>query len=200
MIDNPYKELLSALAIALTFIAFAPYIRGILKDTIRPHLFSWLIWASTTLIVFFASIKSGAGIGAWPIGVSGLIVLLIALLAYQRVGDRTITRLDWGCLIAAMSSLPFWYFTANPLWAVVILTTVDLLGFGPTLRKAYHYPHEEGLSLFAIYTFRNLLVIGALEHYSITTVLFPAAVALACMGVIMLVLYRRERITTPMRS
>ena len=34
------KESLSALAIVLTLIA---YIRGILKEEIRPHLFSWVI-------------------------------------------------------------------------------------------------------------------------------------------------------------
>ncbi len=186
------KDLLSALAIALTFIAFAPYIRGILKGEISPHIFSWVIWSTTTLIVFFATIEGGGGVGAWPIGLSGLIVLFITLLAYRR-SDRSITRLDWAFLIAAFASLPLWFFTRDPLWAVVILTTVDLLGFGPTLRKAYHHPHEEGLSLFAIYAFRNLLVIGAMERYSLTTVLFPVTIALACIAVIALVITRRTR-------
>ena len=95
--------------------------------------------------------------------------------------------------IAAFTSLPLWFFTHDPLWAVLVLTTVDLLGFGPTLRKAYHHPNEEGASLFAIYAFRNLLVLGALEHYSLTTILFPAAIAAACLGVVLLIIYRRGR-------
>lgn len=190
------KEILSALAIIITFIAFAPYIRSILKDEIRPHLFSWMIWSSTTLIVFIATIEGGAGVGAWPIGLSGLITLFITILAYRRSGDRSITPLDWLFLLAALSSLPFWYLSADPLWAVVILTTIDLLGFGPTLRKAYHQPHEEGLSLFIIYSFRNLLVIGAMERYSVTTVLFPAAIAVACLGVILTVSIRRRALCT----
>lgn len=187
------KDLLSALAIALTFIAFAPYIRGILKEQIRPHLFSWVIWSTTTLIVFLATLQGGGGVGAWPIALSGLITLYIALLAYRHRGDRAITRLDWSFFIAALGALPAWYISANPLWAVVVLTTVDLLGFGPTLRKAYHHPHEEGVALFAIYSVRNLLVIGAMEQYSLTTILFPAAIALACIAVIALVVWRRLR-------
>ncbi len=190
------KELLSALAIALTFIAFAPYIRGILKGGIRPHLFSWVIWAATTLIVFLATLEGGGGIGAWPIGLSGLIVLFITLLAYRHQSDRSITRLDWAFLVAAFASLPLWFFTHDPLWAVIVLTTVDLLGFGPTLRKAYHHPHEEGVSLFAIYALRNLLVIGAMEHYSLTTLIFPTAIAIACIGVIIVLLTRRKVLST----
>ncbi len=186
------KELLTTAAIILTFIAFAPYMRGIVKGEIRPHLFSWVIWSTTTLIVFLASIEGGAGVGAWSIGLSGLITICIALLAYKKSGNRAITKLDWGFLLAAMSSLPFWYFTSEPLWAIVILTIVDLFGFGPTLRKAYHRPHEEGLSLFVIYTFRNLLVIGAMENYSLTTLLFPVAIAAACLVVILLVSQRRR--------
>jgi hypothetical protein len=35
----PCKEILSAIAIALTFIAFVPYIRAIIRGTIIPHVF-----------------------------------------------------------------------------------------------------------------------------------------------------------------
>lgn len=94
--------------------------------------------------------------------------------------------------MAAVSAVPLWYVTDDPLWAVVILTLVDLLGFGPTLRKAFHFPHEENLTFFGLFLLRNLLAILALEHYSVTTVLFPAAVALACLMLIVLILYRRK--------
>lgn len=186
------KEVFSTLAIALTFIAYAPYIRGILKGWLRPHLFSWVIWSCTTLIVFAATLEGGGGAGAWPIALSGLITLLIAVLAYRRRSDRSITRLDWSFFIGALSALPIWYLSADPLWAVIILTTIDLLGFGPTLRKAYHQPHEEGLALFAIYTVRNLFVIAAMETYSLTTLLFPVMIGIACIVVISVVLYRRR--------
>jgi len=44
-----YKEIFSLIAIALTFAAFLPYIRAILRDEIKPHVFSWVIWGTTTL-------------------------------------------------------------------------------------------------------------------------------------------------------
>ena len=186
-----YKEFLSAVAIALTFIAFVPYIRSIRLGKTKPHVFSWLIWGGTTFTVFLAQLTDGGGIGAWPIGVSGVITLYVAALAYTKKSDSSITGMDWLFFTLAMSALPFWYFTANPLWAVLILTTVDILGFGPTVRKAYYYPFEEKLTFFALFVVRNVIVILALSYYSVTTVLFPAVVAVACLLLILMVMYRR---------
>lgn len=186
------KELLSLVAIALTFVAFYPYLRSIIFGSTRPHVFSWIIWGSTTVIVFLAQLDAGAGVGAWPIGISGGITIFVAISAYLKRADISITRIDWLFFIAAMSSLPFWYLTSDPLWAVIILTLVDVLGFGPTVRKVYHQPWSESALFFSLFAVRNTLVILALESYSLTTVLFPAAVAVACASLIMMMLLRRQ--------
>lgn len=186
-----HKTLFSAVAVALTLIAFFPYIRSILRGKTKPHVFSWVIWGTTTIIVFLAQVESNGGVGAWPIGVSGCITIYIAYLAYLRKTDRAITKTDWIFLVAALSSLPFWYVTSDPLWAVVILTSVDIIGFGPTFRRAYMHPFEERLAFFGLFVVRNLLAIMALEQYSLTTVLFPAAVTSACLLLMLMVAYRR---------
>lgn len=186
-----YKEIISAIAMIITFVAFHPYLRGVFRNTIKPHVFSWIIWATTTLVVFFAQVQSQGGVGAWPIGLSGGITALIAVLAYAKRSDVSITRLDWLFFISAMASLPLWYFTSDPMWAVVVLTIVDILGFGPTLRKVYAVPHSESLTFFALFAGRNALVILALESYSVATVLFPATVAVACVLVMALIMARR---------
>ena len=187
-----YKELLSAVAIVLTLIAFYPYIRSILRGNTWPHVFSWVIWGSTTFVVFLAQLADKSGVGAWPIGVSGIITTYVAFLAYIKKSDSTITKADWLFFLLAMTSLPLWYLTSDPLWAVVILTTVDLLGFGPTFRKAYFLPFEEHLAFFVIMATRNLIATMALEHYSLTTILFPAATGVACLMFILMVMYRRR--------
>jgi len=187
-----YKAILSAIAIALTFAAFIPYIRAIIIGTTRPHVFSWVIWGATTFVVFFAQLEGKGGVGAWPIGVSGIITIFIAFLAYLKRADITVTKTDWLFFVSALSSLPLWYFTSDPLWAVVILTAIDVLGFGPTVRKVYRFPHSESLLFFALFAARNLIVIVALETQSVTTVLFPAAIAAACMLLIAMATYRRR--------
>jgi hypothetical protein len=186
------KEILSTLAIALTLALFVPYIRSILRGSIKPHAFSWIVWGLVTFTVFLAQLSDGAGVGAWPIGVSGVITFYIALLAYLKRGDTDITPTDWWFLIAALSAFPTWYLTADPLWAVVILTAADLAGFGPTIRRTYGQPHQESPWFYGLAAVRNLLVVLALEHYSMTTVLFPSAVGLACLLLAAMLVVRRR--------
>ena len=100
--------------------------------------------------------------------------------------------MDWLFFILAMASLPLWYLTSDPLWAVVLLTTVDVLGFGPTFRRAYARPFDEQLMFFVIMIARNFIVVLALENYSLTTVLFPATIAAVCVIFSLMVAYRRR--------
>ena len=66
------------------------------------------------------------------------------------------------------------------------------LVFGPTIRKSYNHPYSESLLFFALFTARNFIVIIALENYSVTTVLFPAVIAVACMLLMGMIAYRRR--------
>lgn len=131
---------------------------------------------------------------AWPIGVSGIITFYIAFLAYLKRGDTHITPSDWAFFTAALAALPIWFLTADPLWAVVVLTAVDLVGFGPTVRLSYHRPQQESALFFGLAALRNLLVVLALEHYSVTTTLFPAAVGAACLMLCGMLLWRRRKL------
>ncbi|MBV6447760.1 MAG: hypothetical protein FCKEOINB_01396 [Nitrosomonas sp.] len=187
-----YKEILSLIAIAITLAAFIPYIREIFRGSVKPHIFSWVIWGATTLLIFLAQLEDNGGAGTWPIGVSATITIFIAYLAYTKRADVTITRTDWLFFAAALLSLPLWYWTSDPLWAVVLLTAIDVAGFGPTVRKAYQFPYSESLLFFALFTLRNVLVMLALENLSVTTLLFPAVMLVICVFMITMIAYRRR--------
>lgn len=59
-----FKEFFGAVAIALTIMAFWPYIRSIHQGKTKPHVFSWIIWGSTTFVVFLAQLADAGGAGA----------------------------------------------------------------------------------------------------------------------------------------
>jgi len=191
-----YKETFSLIAIAITLAAFIPYIREIFRGTIRPHIFSWVIWGVTTLLIFLAQLEDNGGAGTWPIGVSASITIFIAYLAYLKRADVTITRADWLFFIAALLSLPLWYWTADPLWAVILLTAIDVAGFGPTVRKAYQFPYSESLLFFGLFMLRNVLVMLALENLTLTTLLFPAVMLILCVLMMAMIAYRRRVLLT----
>lgn len=186
------KAWFSLLAMVVSLVAFAPYIMGIVKGTLRPHVFSWVIWTITTSIVFFAQLSDGAGVGAWPIGFSAVLALLIASLAYRYRGVVVVTRSDWIFFGLALSALPVWALTSNPMWAVIILTAVDFLGFAPTWRKTYWAPYSESALFFGLTAVRSGLIVLALEHYSVTTALFPLIIGFGASITLSVALYRRR--------
>ncbi|MEX1201552.1 MAG: hypothetical protein WEB02_12265 [Methylophaga sp.] len=188
------KILFSNLAIALTFLAFVPYILQIFKGKVRPHVISWLIWGISTTVIFIAQLLDGAGVGAWPIGVSAALTLSVALLAFVHRADTKTDGKDMLTLSVSLLAIPVWYLTAEPLYAVIILTLVDLSGFIPTLRKINRDPYSELVIFFALFAVRNLLVLLALEHYSAVTILFPAAIGLACLAIMANMFIRRNRL------
>jgi hypothetical protein len=186
------QMLASATAILLTLVAYAPYIKAIRAGKVKPHFFSWLIWSLTTCIVFFAQLAAEGGAGAWPTGVSGTITVYVAWLALKLRSDLSATRLDWMFLIMSLLSLPAWFFTTDPLWSVVILTLVDVLGFGPTVRKAWRHPYEESGVFYLLFAVRSVFSIIALESRTLTTMLFPAAMMVGGVLLCLLLAWRRR--------
>ncbi len=185
------KVTFATIAIFISSISFFPYIWSALKGKVRPHVLSWSIWGLTTMIVFLAQLTAGAGVGAWPVGLAALMAFLIAIIAYIKRGEIRITPTDWLFLGLALGALPLWYVTDNPLWAVLLVTAVDILGFGPTIRKAYYQPQTESLLFFSLIVLRNVFVLLALEQYSFTTALFPAAICTMALMVTATVISQR---------
>ena len=193
LISIPILQIFSGIAIILTLLNYFPYILKIRNKTILPHFISWIIWSLTTFIVFLATLVGGGGIGAIPIGISGIITFYVAYLAFKNKAALKIYILDWIYLFISLSSIPIWYLSNDPFWATVILTTVYTIGFLPTLRKSINKPYEENLLFYFIFFLRNMLVIFSLEKFTPTTLLFPIIVNIDCAILILLVLVLRMR-------
>ena len=191
------KLLFGGLSVTLTIAAFIPYLRAILRGRVKPHVFSWVIWSVTTFIIFFAQLDAEGGVGAWPTAMSAVMSVVIAVLAYIKRADISITKIDWGIFVVGLATLPFWYFTSDPLWAVVILTSVDFLGFGPTIRKTFYFPHDESASYYVIYLIKNVFAVLALQHYSTTTLLFPLMLISSSFILMNIIYFRRKIIGKP---
>jgi len=194
---NADKTLLAAIATVLTVVAFAPYLWSIQQGKTHPHVFSWVVWGINTGVAFFAVLAERGGAGSWVIGFSCAVTLLVAALAYHKRADISITRTDWLFFVAAIATMPVWYLTDDPLWSVVLITIIELLGFCPTFRKCWHQPHSESISFLVILILRNVLIVAALKRYVLSTTLFPVAMAAACAVLIMMMVWRRQLTKSP---
>lgn len=190
-----YQSWLSAVAVILTCIAFLPYILSIFRGRTRPHVFSWVIWGMNTSVAFLATLHAGGGLpGAGVIGFSAGVTLFIAVLAYIKRADVSVTLTDRLFFIAALAAMPLWHWADDPLWAVWLITVIELLGFGPTFRKTWSQPFSESMGFLVLLVLRNTLVIAALDRHTTTTVLFPAAMAAACLALIAVMAWRRPQV------
>lgn len=174
--------------------SYVPYIRDMLRRQTKPHPFSWFVWGLVSAIAFFAQIMSGGGIGALATGITAIACLLIAVFVAFR-DKRRISQLDLFCFIAALFGIGAWRVTHDPLNAVVIVLAVHILGFMPTVRKAYQFPREETLATYVLSLFKWGFGLATLTTFSLTTVLFPAGVFLMnlCFSA-MLIVRRRQAV------
>lgn len=187
------KEYLGIFAIFLTLFGYAPLLYKIFKGVVKPHPFTWFIWTFATLIVFFAQLLNNGGSGAWAIGCSGSITFVITIFAFVKKSDYIISKIDWFFLFSSVFALMTWFLTNNAVYAVLLLTVVDLLGYGPTIKKAYFRPHEEYVPVYLILSMRNVVSILAMHDMSFINTFFQICTTLANIFVVSIVLKRRKK-------
>lgn len=171
MIDSNIIGLVSVL---IALVSYFSYFRGIFLRKIKPHAFSWLVWAITPGIVFIIQMQNDGGPGAWVTGFTSLSCVLIFVLGL-RYGTKRIHPSDFFSLLAAIVAILIWYFTDHPLYSIILGICIDSLGAFPTFRKSYYNPHEEGVLLFFLSGLKFVIALFALESFSLLTTLYPAA-------------------------
>lgn len=187
------KNLLGWLSVALVAVSTVIYWRLMLRGRIKPHLFTWLIWGLAVGIAAAGRHTERAGPGAWGMAAISLSCLSIALLLL-RYGERDVTRGDVVALLACLTALPLWYFTANALAAIILVTAIDLGGYYPTVRKSYVRPHEEATYNFILANIVHGLSLAANQTYSLATMLTPVSILTANSLLIAMIWWRRARL------
>jgi len=189
MID---REWLGGVAASLALLSNGAYLVSVVRRKTRPHVFSWTIWGLVTGITFFAQRSADAGPGAWHMATNSVMCFSVAALAI-RYGSTDIKRSDVIAFIGALLAIPIWYVTHQPLAAVVMAILVDVFAYFPTFRKTYKRPHEELAFTYTVDVVRCVLSIIATDSYSLTTLLYPAFVALGDGALVGMILYHRWR-------
>ncbi len=190
------KHLLSVIAVALTFIAYVPYYRDILKGKTHPHLYSWSLWGVLTILIIALQIKGGAGVAIWPTISVAVLCLGVVFLSYKR-SDRDITAMDTAVGVLSLLAMAVWLLANHAELSIVLAVAADLLAFIPTIRKSWNKPYGETLSLYATTTLRFLLVILAIENYTLLSTLWPATWLAGNALFTVFLLVRRTQVVKP---
>lgn len=187
------NKIFGVLSVVLALASIYPYLRGIVRGQVRPHLFTWLVWALVLCIGLAAQISDGAGAGAWITAISATFCTTVAIIAFTR-GEKNITRTDTIALALALSAIPLWLLTDNPLWSVIIISFIDGIAFVPTIRKSWGKPREESLWAYSLGAAGFVSGIFALDNVSLITALYPAVISILNFAFVAFVLLRRRAV------
>lgn len=187
------KEIIGSITVILAFVALVPYVIDILKNKTRPHMFTWIVWAMVTILAFLGQWQKGGGPGSWTTGVTGILTIVITLLALIK-GSKDITKSDIVIFIGALIALIPWTLTKDPTLSIIILTIIDALAFIPTIRKTAKNPESETFVSYILHFIRHSLSIFALANYNLATYLYPATLSVMNLIVIFVIMKSKKKI------
>lgn len=167
------KQILSFVAVTLTFIAYIPYYRDILRGKTHPHIYSWSLWGLLTVLIVALQIKGGAGPATFVTAAAGLLCIGVVILGL-KYGKRDITTSDKVVAVLGLIAIGFWLIVDQPVISIILVVIADLLAFLPTVRKSWYKPQSETLSLYVTNTLRFALALIAVKQYTILSSLWLA--------------------------
>ena len=144
-------------------------------------------------IAFAAQLSAGANLGAYQTGFFAFVTILICMLSL-KYGEKNISRTDCLFLALALLAIPVWLITNTALYAVLIVLIIDILGYLPTIRKSITKPHEENALAYFIAAISFGMAALAIEHYSLTTAIYPIVIMLMNIGFTAFLITQRQRI------
>lgn len=183
----------------LGVMGFAPYIRGIWKKTLKPHIFTWIIWAMTTGTAMAGLLYGDAGIGAIPVVISFCLIIVVIVLSIPNA-SRNISKSDLTVLLFAILAIFVWWILDSPLYAVLMVSFIDVIGYIPTFRKSYHNPLTEVISSWVFFFLADGMALLALETYNLLTVSYLLSISIANLALLIFLLIRKKRLVKGLNS
>ncbi len=177
------KDLLSLLAALLLVPIYGPYLAKIRKGTVTVHAYSWAIWTVTTAMLAFLQLTHGVGPAFWPGLLASVFYLACAVSAmapnllrpknspsHIERQKQHFTPGDTLLLFSCLAAAAFWYFLKQPVASVLLLATIDFVGFIPTFRMAWSTTSNHGLTMYFLSAGRCGIALLAVSHYNVITV------------------------------
>jgi hypothetical protein len=168
------KEVIAIIAAVIAIVGNVPYLIDVVKKRVQPHPYTWLVWTIVSGVTFFGALAKGAGVGVIPIAAAEIFTIIIFFFSLQY-GFKRIVRSDTYFLVIALLGLIPWALTKDPTISVIIVVSIDLVAFIPTLRKTYKHPETETPVLYSMNVVRHILTLFSLQAYNIATMFHSIA-------------------------
>lgn len=208
-----FKDLMGALAVVIAIVAYAIYAWQTLRGDARPHPLSWLIFGILVGTGYLVQLDQAAGPGSWVMGVTTVVCLLLCLMSFAK-GERVFPWYEWAFLVAAAIVFGFYLWSRSPellaatlaeparermiangaTISALLASLVNVLGFGPTVTKAWSRPHSDSVTTFVLNSVKFIPSFFAMDSLSVATCALPATLVVANAAVAAVIYARRASV------
>jgi hypothetical protein len=143
--------------------------------------FPWYEWAfliaSAFVFLFYVFSKE-------PAAAVEVIVAMTAVLGYKLEASVGLT----GAFLEVLKR-------DGPAISAILATLVDVVGYGPTITKAWSRPYTDSVSSFALNSLKFIPSLFAMELISVATCVYPATLVVVNAAVAFLLIWRRHQLS-----
>jgi hypothetical protein len=190
--DIAFKDLMGALSVAIALFSYGLYVWKTFRAHARPHPLSWLIFGVLSATGFLIQFDQGAGAGSWVMGVTAAVCFMLCVIGFWQ-GERTFPWYEWAFLAASAIVFAFYLWSQQPAASAILASIVNVLGFGPTLTKAWSRPHSDSASTFMLNGLKFLPSLFAMDSVTIATCVLPASLVVTNLAVALMIWARRRQ-------
>ncbi len=171
----PLATIFLTLAAISNVIGYGVYLWMIIKNKIKPHGITYLIWSIIVGLNFTIQVISGVGKGAALLGINFAGCTLVFIFCYLKK-HIAYDRIDWVCFFLAIFAVILWLLTKTPIYSVILSCIIDILAILPSFRKTFNKPYEDSALLFFISGLEYLMSFPSYQIISFIVILYPAFV------------------------
>jgi hypothetical protein len=164
------------LFIAIAILGLSSYGIGawqMLKGSYTPSTFSRVVWVLLA-INSFAGVYLGGGSKS-SILLGGVLLVgnvLICVISFWK-GVRTISKLEYFCIVLLIVSGLVWIFFRAPVVNLIISLVAHFIGAAPTYKKVWEDPESESIAFWSLFFLASVLSIFARDDNSLKAIILP---------------------------
>lgn len=196
MTDLDLAPVLGVLAAVAGIADTIPYIRDIVRGSTRPHRGTWLIWA---ILAAIACLSQRAGGASWSLIMTATQAILTAVVfaLATRFGEGGIDTRNVPLIAIAAAGVAGWVLAHQPTIAIACVIAADVSALAMMTPKAYHDPHSETLTTYALASVGGAFAAAAVGTPDPSLLAYPVYYCLINAATAILLHRRRAALAVP---
>jgi hypothetical protein len=181
-----FKNIFLSISVIASLITPIIGIHSILKGRYKPHRITRMIKILVSILIFISLSSMENNLSNLLAGAQLISSFAIFILSF-KFGVSGKSKIDFVVLFLAIISIVLWKTTSNPVLALSLFISSDLIGMIPTIYKCFKKPGTESLAFYfsdIVSGGFSLLTIGLVNYSNFAFPLYIFILNLFCFDLI----------------